>query len=88
MAHPRVRDDRCFAVYHVTNALVGQPGELMLDEKQVRKLSLLIRQADRLFCGAVVSFAVTPTGYSLVCTAPPGSAVRRRSAGPLYGPLW
>lgn len=70
MAHPRNRNDVCRAVYRVANSLIGEPGELLLGEREMRKLSLLIRQADRLFCVDVISFTVTPRGYSLVCSAP------------------
>ncbi len=70
MAHPRHRNDSSPTVYHVTNALIGEVGELLFDEKQMNKLSLMIRQADRLFCVNVVSFEVISTGYSLICSAP------------------
>ena len=70
MAHPRQRNDSSLTVYHVTNALVGEQGELALDKRQINRLSLVIRQAARLFCVNVISFSVVPSGYSLVCSAP------------------
>lgn len=70
MAHPRHRNDSSPTVYYVTNTLVGEPGELALDKRQVDRLSLMIRQAARLFCVNVISFTVKSSGYSLVCSAP------------------
>lgn len=70
MARPRYRNDLSPTVYHVMNSLVGEPGELCLDKRQMTRLSLIIRQAARLFCVKVISFTINPTGYSLVCSAP------------------
>ncbi|MDT8390672.1 MAG: hypothetical protein RRC34_09225 [Lentisphaeria bacterium] len=69
MAHARHRNDSSPTVYHVTNALIGEPGEITLDKRQLSRLSLIIRQAARLFCVNVISFTVKPSGYSLVCSA-------------------
>lgn len=70
MAHPRKRNDTSPTVYQITNRLIGESGEWALDQREMNKLSLMIRQADRLFCVQVMSFQVTATGYSLICSAP------------------
>lgn len=72
MAYPRKRDDSSSTVYQINNALVGETGEIVLGLREIKRLSLIIRQADRLFSVTILSFHITSYGYSLVCSAPAG----------------
>ena len=49
MEQPGQRINSSPAVDHIVNRLIGEEAEIPLDQKQENKLSLMIRQAGRLF---------------------------------------